>query len=129
MAKCAQCSRSVIVRSGPNLPDGVYEMGSLSYADAEKLGWYCDTCEKVYCGLCCFPRWCEMKAETGLSAAALARQIENSEDGFFEMPKCPECGKMVSDEVPGENGVAGCVIAALVIIGAAIAGYFFWFAD
>lgn len=118
MAKCSKCNREATVQSQPDLPVGVYEMDTLSYAEAEKLAWYCDRCDKLYCGLCCLPKWSKMRAETGLSAEALARQIKTSEDYFIDVPKCPDCGKMVSDKVPSKIG-PGClgVISLLVLTG------------
>ena len=115
MAKCSKCNRKATVRSQANLPAGVYEMDTLSYAEAEKLGWYCDRCDKLFCGLCCFPKWSKKRKKSSLSAEALARKIEASEDCFIDLPKCPDCGKMVTGEVPKSH--SGClgVIALLVL--------------
>ena len=117
MATCAKCGGGGKVRTAPALPDGAYEMNTLSYADAEKLAWFCKRCDKLFCGLCCFPGWVAKKKATGKSARALAREIESSEDGYFEMPKCPECRAMVTDKIPpGKTGWLGIILFLAVIL-------------
>jgi len=78
-----------------------------THAEYEQLAWRCSNCNKVICGRCAFPRWQAMKAETGLSASALAAKLESDPDALFsESATCPFCRRSMD---PIEEAQAGAL--------------------
>lgn len=107
---CAKCGRPA--GQSVRLDKDSLVIFAATHAEYEQIAWRCSNCNKVICGRCAFPRWQAMKAETGLSASALAAKLESDPDALFsESATCPFCRRSMDPIEEDQAGAGGCFIA------------------
>jgi len=106
---CAKCGKATEFSKPRSYGagGGIVMDASTTHADREQWAWYCEHCDKVYCGECCYPDWQALKKKENLSGRELAAKLERTPGAaFFEIAKCPVCGKRPDSEYSRPSMVA-----------------------